>query len=311
MPFLAMTVRLPNCPSVMVESKFFWIGIDRFGTQSISSFGAGSISGSDSKISIQATAFPPSTSGSSFSPQPPSKRFRKASKPKSPGYQDPTLTLDTNLGDMSGIIDPSRVGTRHSPGDAPIRSPWDQPSAIGSGDYTVSSPFPGPSTYVGEAAFANVNPFLGGFTPRHGKGRFNSAASGISPKTKHRPVEPIYTPFPPPLPPVNPNHSGSPTWVAPESWATIPREGGKERDLSSDEEDFGQELKRDRPPSPSASRSLGAHVSQRRVSPRRMREKSLPAPPPLSPNIDPERRYSPPVCLHVKPSTGCNNIRDV
>ena len=274
--------------------------MDRFGTQSISSFGAGSISGSDSKISVQGSAFPPPVSGASVSAQPLSKRSRKASRGKFPGYQDPTLTLDTNLGDMSGIIDPSRVGTSHSPTDVPIRSPWDVPSSSSNGDYSVSSPFPGPSTYVGEAAFANINPFQGSSTPRHGKGRVALPAPGISPKTTFKPVEPVYTPFLPPLPPPANQNPSSPSWVAPESWATIPREGGKERDLSSEEEDLAPEVRRDRPASPSASRSLGTNLPQHRPSPRQTREKSLPLPPPLSPGLDHDRRNSPQVCLFVK-----------
>lgn len=240
-----------------------------------------------------------SASYSSTSLQPPAKRFRKVSRNRiASGHRDdvdPNLTLDTNLGNMDGIVDTARVSAMQTPHDTPVPSPWDPPplppSTYGSPPSAHSTTLPAFNRNYGtnNNPFTNVEPFRQ-IHARNGKGRIPPPLHlSVSPKTTaplnpshyhHVPV-PVHAPVP------EKGGAGSPTWVAPPSWATIPKEGGN----SSDEEDFGREIKRlDRetlPPSPAYANvpndqeSLYASGSIRDPrpsfsSPRTVREKSLP-----------------------------------
>ncbi|KAF8332698.1 uncharacterized protein EI90DRAFT_2918120 [Cantharellus anzutake] len=85
------------------------------------------------------------------------------------------------------------------------------------------------------------------------------------------------------------------SWTAPESWATIPRDGVIERDGTSDDEDYGRGAgEPTRPPSPTAAslRAARAEALHRPPSLKRGREKSLPEPPPLSPGAVDLRKHT-------------------
>lgn len=240
-----------------------------------------------------APSFDPSSAASIDSTVVMSKRFRKASRNKVNPAQDSMLRLDTNLSDMSGIVDSSRVGL--SPADVNASSLWDQSGPSTMSNLPISSPLSsmGSPSRVGQATFATTNPFRSKSPPRNDDGRF--------------PPPPVVTLSPISLPnPTDDSHTSSQdqnnhaaslaqSWTAPESWATIPRDGCIEKDGSSDEEDYGREIEEPtRPPSPTAAslRAARAEALHRPPSLKRAREKSLPEPP-LSPGtVDSHRQQN-------------------
>ncbi len=223
-----------------------------------------------------------------------SKRFRKASRNKTIPAQDSPLRLDTNLSDMSGIVDSSRMGL--SPADINLSSSWDHPGPSALSNFPVSSSLSsaGSPSRVGQATFATTNPFRSKSPQRDDDGRFPPPpALALSPISLPNATHDSHAH---PQAQNNPAASPGQSWTAPESWATIPRDGFVERDGSSDGEDYGREIEEPtRPPSPTAAslRAARAEALHRPPSLRKTREKSLPEPPPLSPGtIDPRRSHN-------------------